>query len=152
MHSVGIATFFLLFFFVKTGNAQDTLKFIDLSDYEHDIDDFLSRVENEDQFLLVYFSGDGCRPCLKMKREVFTNSKVIQASKKILRLQSHLILKPYPMPAKLSKKVNRNHYRLGRRLDHDGSYPSFFLVNSVGDVVAQAGSMSSEEFIAFVTQ
>lgn len=129
--------------------GQESLQFIDLSQYDHKIEPFLSLAKTEGKTVLLYFSGDGCRPCEEMKKNVFTEEDVLKAYDNVILLNSHLVFKPNPMPSKEFNKINKQHLKLIKKFKTEGAYPTFCLMDSDGNLIAKNNKMTTEEFIAF---
>ncbi|WP_424963580.1 thioredoxin family protein [Ekhidna sp.] len=142
-------TIVLFVVIISSSLAQDTLKFTDLKRYDHKIDSFEEKAKAENKKILLYFSGDGCRPCERMKKEVFTDKSVVEAYDNVILLNTHLIMKPYPMPSKIHRKVNKYHIKLRREFETENEYPTFCLFSPDGDLIAKRNSMTVEEFISF---
>ncbi len=99
--------------------------------------------------ILIYFTSDGCGPCLKMERTVFPDSLVKEFySKNFVCCKSH-IKRESGIQSNQIMKFNKSIVDFMKEYDLNGT-PSFVVIDSAGKLIHKtSGFMTANEFIQF---
>jgi len=109
----------------------------------------LKTSKDENRLILIYFTSDGCGPCLNMEHTVFTDSLVKDFYKKnFICCKSHIKRESGPQTKQILE-LNKSISNFMEEFDVNGT-PSFIIIDSEGKLIhKKTGSMSANEFIQF---
>jgi len=109
----------------------------------------LQTSKKENRPILIFFTSDGCGPCLYMERTVFTDSLVKDFyEKNFICCKSH-IKRESGVQSNQTLKLNKSISDFMEEFDVNGT-PSFIIIDSEGKLIhKKTGSMSANEFIQF---
>lgn len=132
----------VLYVTVKSTIAQEKINFINTSNI--DFTETLNQAKEEKKLVFVYFTTDGCAPCIRMAREVFPDTELVDY------LNSNFVC----VKSKWSKN-NVQDSELRNKYNIRGN-PNFVVINSKGDVIHRmpraamgSGYKSKDELIQF---
>ncbi len=113
--------------------AQQSAFFVWETDFEH----ALQTAKKEDKSVLLYFSGsDWCKPCMKMKQEIFNS--VSYKSYAAQNLISVLVDFPRYKRNALPNEQIRQNEQLAATYNEKGIFPLAVLLNASGQIIATA--------------
>jgi thioredoxin-related protein len=113
--------------------AQKSIDFIDLENTS--LEDLMKLSQTTDRLILIYFTSDGCSPCLKMENQVFTDTTVHQFfNNNFICAKSHIRFIGNSMRPKDYNSLNKTQLRIREMFDIQGN-PSFVVINFKGEIV-----------------
>lgn len=101
--------------------------------------------------LLIYFTADGCGWCLKMEREVFTDSTLQKfINEKFICSKVHLERTSAVMKSKDYQKLNKSKLDFMDLYHIEGAFPTFAIFDVDGKLIRRESKfMDVQEFIQF---
>ncbi|HMP99915.1 MAG TPA: thioredoxin family protein [Cyclobacteriaceae bacterium] len=114
-------------------------------------DNALNKAKFDNKHILVYVTSDGCAPCIKMERNVFSDSSVQQYYNGNF-ICSKIYIKRTASVMKSSefKKLNKTQIDFLNYYNIDLAYPTFLILDNEGTLIKKAeGYMEIDDFIQF---
>jgi len=101
--------------------------------------------------LLIYFTSDGCGWCLKMEREVFTDSTLQRViNEKFVCSKVHLKRPEAVMKTKDYNKLNKSKLDFMELYNIESAFPTFVILDFNGKLIKKVSKyMNIQEFIDF---
>ncbi len=111
--------------------AQDSLRWLTQFEEAKEI------ARKESKYVLIYFSGsDWCKPCMKMKREIFETPKFKDFAKE------HLVCLLADFPRKRKNQVSdgqkEHNEKLAEVYEFDGIFPHVLLIDEEGRLMTKS--------------
>lgn len=103
-----------------------------------DIEEALAKAKTQQRPILMVFSGsDWCRPCIKLRKEVFEQKKFHDFAK------ASLVLLKVDFPRngknKLAKAQLRHNEKLAEKYNDQGDFPLVLLLQPDGKILGKTG-------------
>jgi thioredoxin-related protein len=93
--------------------------------------------QQEKNLVLVFSGSDWCAPCIRLDREVWTDTSFIAAA------PEHLVFYKADFPRRktnrLSEALQESHARLAERYNRKGSFPFVVVLNPEGEILGEMG-------------
>jgi len=132
--------------------SQGELKFTDLR--QTSMSELLSLSSQQNKPVFVYFTSEGCGPCKKMEKEVFSDSNVINhMQSNFILAKSKIIFKNSDtggMKAKDYKEANKDLLKVNKKYKVE-FYPTFIILLDSDEKSRAKGFMTKEEFLDFLS-
>ncbi|MFI1771243.1 thioredoxin family protein [Thalassobellus citreus] len=127
---------------------------LDTKDLLFEFTSFTSALQSAkelNKLLLVYVTSDGCGPCLKMKKEIFTNSKVINFfNKKMICGKIHIKRTKSVMKSSEFESLNKTQIAFLEFHNVELAFPTFLVFDNHGNLIHKTTKyMNPNEFIEF---
>ena len=127
---------------------------IDTSGIEFKFANFNKAIEKAkeiDKHILIYVTSDGCFPCMKMQKEVFTNPKVYEFfNKEMVCAKIHFKRTGSVMKSSEFKKLNETRIDFLDFHNVDKAFPTFLIFDNNGKLINKTAKyMNIEEFLKF---
>ena len=140
-------TFLLFLFIVAPANGQDSLVWL------YDFEKAQKIAQKESKYILVYFSGsDWCKPCIKMKKEIF-NTAIF---KEYARQNLVCVLADFPRykKNKLSATQMKHNELLAEKYNKEGVFPQAVIISQNRKTLANTGYRpeGASGFVSFLKQ
>lgn len=101
--------------------------------------------------LLLYFTSDGCSWCVKMEREIFSDSTIFKYMNENFICSKVYLKKPFAvMKSKDHKKLNKTQLEFMNLYNIKEAFPTFVIMDIHGKLTKkESGFMNVQEFIHF---
>ena len=111
----------------------------------------LKEAEKQEKPLLIYFTSDGCGLCLKMEKEVFTDSTLQDfINKEFICSKVHLKRTSSVMKTRDYKKLNKSKLEFMDLYKIEPAFPTFAILDFRGHLISKKSKyMNIQEFIQF---
>ena len=113
--------------------------------------DALKEAKKLEKPLLIYFTSDGCGWCLKMEKEVFTDTTLQRViNERFVCSKVHLKRPESVMKTRDYNKLNKSKLDFMKLYNIESAFPTFVIIDFNGKLISKERKyMNVQEFIDF---